>query len=254
MVNLGPYKIDVAPEFVIEVGSTKMYPFPKLGLIGSLGVDVALAVFFFVPHSIFCRPPIKQKLGDSPDSLYRSMYVLHSSIAVQLIIHWWQPVWVDIVLWDFWSKTPWSITAYVLAFLWFFSAFVVIDHFEFLGVKQSTGVDIMDKLGIAPHSSSASFYGQPRLHYKLCRHPVQFGFLCLFFSVPTMTCNHLFFSATCALYIFVTILGLQEPELVEEFAGYKQYQEEMPAFCPLGCVFRGKSSQGQTTLIRSAAE
>lgn len=211
MANFGPYTIDHVT---------------ARSLLQSLVIDVVLAGFFAIPHSIFARPGVKNSIGEG--SMYRSIYVLQSTVALNLIIVYWQPVWVDIVLWE----VPALIYVYLVAFLWTLTATFAIDHFELFGVVQTTGFDAMDKLGL-----KASGFTR-RLHYGLCRHPIMTGFFGLFFLVPTMTVNHLFFSVTCAAYILLAVFLLEEPDLLTLCTDYKQYQVEVPAFCPLGFACR----------------
>jgi protein-S-isoprenylcysteine O-methyltransferase Ste14 len=233
----------------------------------SLGIDVALLVFWLVPHSIFCRPNIKKALGDNPDSVYRSVYCLHASIALALIIWKWQPVWVDVVLWEVSEcgdtlipcmETPALVvySIYLGAFLWAVTATFATDHFEFFGVVQSTGVDVMKMLGLKAKStltargfaleSANSNDFDWRWHYEVCRHPVMLGFVLLFWVQPRMTLNHAFFSGILTLYIFITIPFLQEPEIVAENPGYVAFQQTKPMICPFGCFMgRYRPVQGE---------
>lgn len=239
MANFGPYKIDGDGD-------------PQGTLVERLAIDVGLAVFFFVPHSIFVRPAIKKALGETPTSMYRTIYVAQSSLALTLIVLYWQPVWVDIVLWDLEvTSATMALTVlvvYVSAFVWIVSATFATDHFEFFGVVQSTEFDPMKAIGLkaqAVLTTGGTFETfSVRWHYNLCRHPIMLGFFFLFWCHPTMTVNHAFFSACCTLYILVTIPFLQEPELAAEFPAYKGYQQTTPMFCPFGCLFSKPPSAG----------
>lgn len=252
MGNVGPYKIDGEVE-----GS----------LVKRLAIDVGMAAFFFVPHSIFCRPAIKKPLGETNTNLYRTAYVAHSSFALTLIVMHWQPVWKEIVIWDLGDSAlaTTSLVILVTAWLWAVSATFATDHFEFFGVVQGSGgaLDPMKMIGLKADNLLTAGTKDPtkpesgqtltvRMHYQLCRHPVLFGFLIVFWAGPTMTVNHAFFSATCSLYVFVTV-PLQEMDIVAEWPKYAEYQKEMPMFCPIGCCFKKAPSAGKVELIPNSA-
>ena len=190
-------------------------------LLSCLIVDVLLLGFFAIPHSIFARPAVKERLG--AEAVYRSAYVLQSSLALFLIILYWRPVFEDVVLWDASGVAKGVLlVGYVFFFLWTTSSTFAIDHFELFGITQSTGVDVMRLVGF-PTTGFVS-----RLHYKLCRHPIMFGFFGLFFCVPTMTVNHLFFSSGCTAYILLAVTFLEEPDLMRMFpVEYSQYKAEV---------------------------
>ena len=68
--------------------------------------------------------------------------------------------------------------------------------------------------------------------YKLVRHPIMTGFFIMFFCVPVMTVNHMFFSVACTAYILLAVYLLEERDLLKNLEGYKEYKRITPAFCP----------------------
>ena len=59
------------------------------------------------------------------------------------------------------------------------------------------------------------------------------GFLTLFFTVPHMTANHLFFSVSCSVYILIAVKFFEEPDLKKEYKEeYENYCKKIPAFVP----------------------
>ncbi len=98
---------------------------------------------------------------------------------------------------------------YAFGFLWTLTATLAIDHFELFGIKDSTGVDIMDKVGLGVTGFKV------RAHYSLCRHPIMTGFFMMFTFIPRMTYNHVFFSVGCIVYILIAVRFFEEPDLVK---------------------------------------
>ena len=119
---------------------------------------------------------------------------------------------------------------YGFGFLWTLTATLAIDHFELFGIKDSTGVDIMAKIGLGVDGFVS------RAHYSLCRHPIMLGFFMMFTFIPKMTYNHLFFSISCIIYILIAVHFLEEPDYKKMFPrNYPHYSESVPAYCPVGC-------------------
>ncbi len=91
--------------FIVNLG----HDFPSLGKIFCYNIDynptvssnwmwqtllnVALLGFFALPHSIFARPVIKERLGKTKKgegvSAYRSIFVLYTNIALHLLMKYW---------------------------------------------------------------------------------------------------------------------------------------------------------------------
>ncbi len=161
-------------------------------------------------------------------SAYRSIYVLQSSIAIHLMMKYWEPLFNDEVLWIL--PVKFVMPLYTFGFLWTLTATLTIDHFDLFGIKQSTGCDFMAKVGLGVTGFTT------RAHYMVCRHPIMLGFFMMFTFIPRMTLNHVFFSVSCAAYIFIAVTFFEEPDLVATFKEYKTYQKTTPAYCPFGCL------------------
>lgn len=215
-------------------------------LIAAFVANVLLLGFFAIPHSLFARPAMKKILGEpeansGQRSLYRTVYVLQSSLALHLLMRYWQPVLPDAApVWDLLSPGHAAgivlVVLYLVAAVWTITSLFALDHFELLGVKQGSGIDIMAKLGFQPLQGLVV-----RAHYSLCRHPIMVGFFGLFFLVPVMTWNHVFFSVSCTTYILLAVTFLEEPDLYRAFPDeYSKYAQTVPAYCPFRC-FRGSS-------------
>ena len=51
--------------------------------------------------------------------------------------------------------------------MWLVSSTFAIDHLELFGLKQASGVDVMQSLGLAPGDGPSSFMQQMAGHYLL---------------------------------------------------------------------------------------
>lgn len=218
-----------------------------------LAVDLTINGFllclFAVPHSLLARPSVKRFLGEegrllkNKPSLYRSFYVLFSSLSLHAMMHWWQPLYVfeeKNTLWHFEPKAsqiiPYSLlmSVYAIGGLWTVTSLFALDNFELLGLKQATGLS----LSTAAEEVDESTGLVVKYHYALCRHPIMFGFFWLFLVVPSMTTNHAFFSYCCTFYILLAVGVWEEPDLRAKVGPkiYDRYAASVPQYCPFGRI------------------
>lgn len=78
-------------------------------------------------------------------SLYRSLYALHVSTAMHLLMVYWEPVWEDV---EIWSLPSWVIYLSLFGAFINFTALCNLDIFGTFGLKQSAGIDFMYLLGL----------------------------------------------------------------------------------------------------------
>jgi hypothetical protein len=226
-----PYSID---ETSVEAGG--------LTTSESLLRDVTLLAFFALPHTIFARPALKSSsLGQGLGNMYRSMYVLQSTIAIHLICKYWAPINFGFEK-PLWAFEDGSLLHRLLlgtngfGFLWTLTSTFAIDHMELFGVSQGTGTNLYKALGIAGDSERLI----TRCHYALCRHPIMFGFFVMFFATPVMTMNHMFFAAACTVYILGAVTLFEEPDLRKQLGTeYEVYASRVPAYCPFARLGKG---------------
>jgi len=99
----------------------------------------------------------------------------------------------------------------------------VINHFDLFGLRQ-----------VWLH-----FRGQPQRPlqfvtpslYRIVRHPLSVGWLCTFWSTPTMTATHLLFAVVTSAYILVAI-QLEERDLMRAHPEYAEYRRRVPMLVP----------------------
>ena len=207
------YTMDAAPERLARP------------LLTRLLIDAGLLSVFALQHSIMARQGFKRAwIRLVPSAAERSTYVLLSSLALLLLIRFWEPIGGPV-----WKvANPTGITAlHVLALVGWGIVLVstfLIDHFELFGLKQVwsafTGKEF----------KSAGF--RTPGPYRFVRHPLYVGFIVAFWSAPTMTAGHLFFAIMTTAYILVAI-QLEERDLLK-FHGdlYRSYQSSVSMITP----------------------
>ncbi|MDX1618882.1 MAG: isoprenylcysteine carboxylmethyltransferase family protein [Balneolaceae bacterium] len=202
------------------------------GLWEALSINLGLIALFGLQHSVMARWSFKKrwmKIVSKP--VERSTYVLFSTLALILLLWFWQPLpetvweveasWAALVLqWGFW-----------LGWLVLFLSTWMIDHFSLFGLKQ-VYCYLKGKEMQPPDFMEPGFY-------RYVRHPLMLGFLIAFWSRPHMTQGHLLFSAGMTTYILIGVY-FEERSMVRRFGEkYKDYQARVPKFFP---GFKGKSN------------
>jgi protein-S-isoprenylcysteine O-methyltransferase Ste14 len=181
-------------------------------------IDAGLLALFALQHSIMARQFFKKAWTRViPAPAERSTYVLCASIALLLLIRFWQPL-----LGAIWTVSN-SLGIQVLHVLFALGWVTVllgtflIDHAELFGLKQVWcffhGKEFTGLQFATPGP------------YKFVRHPIYVGFIVAFWSTPTMTTGHLFFAIMTTAYILVAI-QLEERDLVsfhgEQYLNYRK--------------------------------
>ena len=194
-------------------------------LSARLLIDAGLLSIFALQHSIMARQFFKRAwTAIIPAAAERSTYVLFASLALLLLIRFWQPL-----LSPVWRvENPVGImTLRVLFFVGWGIVLVstfLIDHFDLFGLKQ-----VWCFFAGKEFNSSGFVTPGP---YKFVRHPLYLGFIIAFWSAPTMTAGHLFFAIMTTAYILVAI-QLEERDLMK-FHGeqYRSYQNSVSMLTP----------------------
>ncbi len=192
----------------------------------SLIINSVLLSIFALQHTIMARPGFKRVWTQViPQYIERSTYVWLSSIALILLVVFWQPM--PAVIWDA-RGTP---LGYGLSVL-FWAGWVIvltstfmIDHFDLFGLKQvymNLNQRNFNQMGF-----------QKRLYYRLVRHPIMTGFIISFWAAPHMTVGHLLFSIATTLYIYIAVRYFEERDLVATIGpDYIEYQKEVGMLIP----------------------
>ena len=191
----------------------------------ALIIDIALLGLFALQHSIMARPAFKRRWTRFvPVAAERSTYVLFSSLALILLFWQWRPI--GAVIWDVQSEIGRMVIYAGFAFGWvlLLVATFLINHFDLFGLRQ-----VWLYFRGRPYTDLA--FRTPSL-YKVMRHPIYVGWLCIFWCAPTMTAAHLLFALMTTAYILIA-LRLEERDLIAAFPEYADYRRRVPALLPL---------------------
>lgn len=191
---------------------------------GALLIDVGLLLLFAIQHSVMARRGFKNLIMRVvPVEVERSTYVLASSVALLLLFWQWQPL----------GGTVWVIEnsvgrgvlygGYAFGWLLVLAATFAINHFDLFGLRQVW-------LHLLGQPQKKLRFTTP-LFYRVVRHPLYVGWLCVFWITPTMTVTHLFFAAVTTAYIFVAI-RFEERDLMREHPEYAEYRQHVPMIVP----------------------
>lgn len=199
---------------------------PQPLLARALLIDAALLGAFAVQHSGMARQGFKREWTKFvAPKLERSTYVLMASLALLIVVEFWQPlpgtIWI--------VQSPLAITVlnvtFWLGWALLFTCTLLIDHFDLFGLKQ------------AWKYLRNEHYEPPKFRvpgpYRLVRHPLYLGFLIAFWCAPHMTSGRLFFAVMCTGYILVAI-QFEERDLIS-FHGelYRMYRRRVSMLLPL---------------------
>ena len=190
----------------------------------ALMMDLGLLIVFAVQHSVMARPAFKRWLTRVvPQAIERSTYVLASSAAMLLLFWQWRPL--GGTVWQVQSPVASVLLYGGYAFGWILLLFAtfVINHFDLFGLRQVWR-------HLSGKSQSDLEFRTPLL-YRVVRHPLYVGWLCIFWSAPVMTVTHLFFAVVTTAYIFVAI-QLEERDLIAKHPEYAAYRQQVPMIVP----------------------
>jgi protein-S-isoprenylcysteine O-methyltransferase Ste14 len=190
----------------------------------ALLIDLGLLLLFSVQHSVMARPGFKRLLTKVvPEAIERSTYVLASSLAMLLLFWQWRPL--GGMVWNVEDVLGQVLLYGGYAFGWalLLSTTFVLNHFDLFGLRQ-----VWRNLFDEPQSGLK--FATPFL-YRIVRHPLYIGWLCIFWSAPVMTVTHLFFALITTAYIFVAI-RFEESDLMAKHPEYAEYRRQVPMIVP----------------------
>lgn len=191
----------------------------------SILIDLGLISLFGVQHSVMARQGFKRQwLRFIPEPVERSTYVLFSSIALMMLLFFWQPL--PYTVWDTAGTTGGLILLAVSFLGWglVFLSTYLINHFHLFGLQQA--------YSYLKNREQGSLHFRTPLLYKIVRHPLYLGFLIAFWATPVMTAGHLLFSLGMTVYIFIGIHH-EEKDLIKQYGvDYLQYQRKTPKILP----------------------
>lgn len=193
----------------------------------SLLTNTLLVLLFAIPHSVMARRFFKDWIAKKiPKPLERSVYVISSSLLMLFLMAAWSPI--PDVVWQVNGDHARSLlyAGYALGWALLIGSTFQINHWEFVGLRQTLGELRGRAEAIAPS------FVTPLL-YRIVRHPMMTGMLLLLWCTPDMTVGHAQLAGLFSLYILAGT-RLEERDLVRLFGDkYRRYQNRVPALVPL---------------------
>jgi len=217
---------------VCMVGFVGDFGFPKTVDSGPAGpvmpavlVNLGLVAIFGLQHSVMARPGFKRWWTRLvPEPVERSTFVLLASLALLVLFALWRPLPAEI-----WHVESGAGRAALWALYGAGWALVLVSTYA---------IDARDLSGLG--QVGAYFRGEeyepPEFQtpgpYRLVRHPLQAGFLLVFWATPRMTAGHLLLAGSITVYVLVG-LWLEERDLVAAFGDrYRRYRQGTPMLVP----------------------
>ena len=216
---LVPFLLDIGLPITVDRRAA------ALGGIAAGVVDLALVGLFGLQHSIMARPAFKRVWTRVvPPAAERATYVMASSVMLFVLFVAWQPlpaiVWrIDVPLVRALVHTGFAASIVMLVVASFH-----IDHLQLLGLRQALRpLEIV----AAPREGLCE-----RGLYRHVRHPIQAGWIALFWCTPTMSAGHLLLAVAMTAY---AIIGTHHEErgLSRELGpAYASYRARVGGFWP----------------------
>ena len=200
------------------------------GVEGSIGtalaINAGLLTLFALQHSVMARSWFKRAWTRIvPPAAERSTYVLFSSVALILLFWQWRPI--GGLVWQVDNTSARYAIYLVYALGWgilLLSTFL-INHFDLFGLRQ-----------VYLHFTGQEYTGLPfrtPFLYRYMRHPLYFGWLCIFWAAPRMTIAHLVFAVATTGYILIAI-HWEERDLIRIHGDeYRRYKQQVPKILPV---------------------
>uniref|UniRef100_A0A672LSE2 Nurim n=1 Tax=Sinocyclocheilus grahami TaxID=75366 RepID=A0A672LSE2_SINGR len=172
-------------------------------VLKAVAVDVLLLVLFSLQHSLLARTPVKRVCQNVFGVLSRSVYCFTTAVALQILMHYWQPVTSAPCLWSV-RNAPWDIWFPLICFILHFlcwaiicSILLIFDYPELLGIKQV----YYECLGLGDPLLLKSERAQ-RLYAHL-RHPVCVELLTVLWLLPTFPLDRLLLAVYLSVYLIL---------------------------------------------------
>uniref|UniRef100_A0A4W5MZW6 Nurim n=1 Tax=Hucho hucho TaxID=62062 RepID=A0A4W5MZW6_9TELE len=170
-------------------------------VLKSVVVDLGLLALFTVQHSLLAWAPVKQACQSVLGVLNRAMYCSTTALALQILMHYWQPVTGAPCLWSV-RNAPWNTWFPLLCFTLHFlcwsiicSILLIFDYPELLGIKQV----YYECLGLGDPLALKSPRAQ-RLFAHL-RHPVCVELAVVLWLLPALSLDRLLLAGSLSAYL-----------------------------------------------------
>lgn len=170
-------------------------------VLKSVVVDLGLLALFTVQHSLLAWAPVKQACQSVLGVLNRAMYCSTTALALQILMHYWQPVTDAPCLWSV-RNAPWNTWFPLLCFTLHFlcwsiicSILLIFDYPELLGIKQV----YYECLGLGDPLALKSPRAQRLFAHP--RHPVCVELAVVLWLLPALPLDRLLLAGSLSAYL-----------------------------------------------------
>ncbi|KDR20549.1 nurim homolog [Zootermopsis nevadensis] len=169
--------------------------------IWALTVNTSLLCLFMFQHSAMAKPFFKRALYTSGLQVAeRSIYVIATSIALQCVTQYWQPIpWLSLWHIDTSGRVLWTVFTVVHCFAWcvIYIGTLMMDIGEMFGIKQV----YYSLCGLPDPLTFKS--RELRRFYLHMRHPSFIGFCALLWIYPVMSLDRVLLAGLWTIYMMV---------------------------------------------------
>ncbi|XP_071830601.1 nurim-like [Apostichopus japonicus] len=166
-------------------------------------IDVCLIVLFILQHTLMASSWWKQIIHSTGFGvLTRSLYVIATSLALQIVCSWWQPLFPCSPIWQF-QVSPGSFSSFLcfavhaISWLLVLAVCLTLDYAELMGVKQV----YYSILGLP-----SPLYQKSEEHRRLFqhfRHPLSSSLLVVLWFIPMMCWDRFLLASGFTLYLLL---------------------------------------------------
>jgi len=208
--------------FFLLAGSSVFLPEAR-GLTAGLAWNAGLSVLFFLQHNVMARRSVKEKLGAlAPGDSYRTLFALASGLALAPTFLAWSRV--EPVLFHLTGPVAWLLRGIAGAAL--------------VGIAAA-GSYLHDVIG-PPRTNKPRMKGPaepPPLvtegPYAWVRHPQYALLIVVFWAMPTLTADRLFFNMLWSAWLILAA-RLEECNLLTTYGDdYRAYKRRVPMLIPI---------------------
>jgi protein-S-isoprenylcysteine O-methyltransferase Ste14 len=190
----------------------------------ALLLDAFLSIIFFLQHSILVRPGSKHRFAKFiPEEYYSAFYGLTSSIALLLVLIFWQRSPTLIASAD--GIVYWILRGlFCVCLAGFFWGNKSLGSFDVLGVRR-----LMRYISNRPAKKQQIMAKGP---YGWVRHPLYLFLIVMIWSSPVLTLDRLIFNILWTIWIVIGTY-LEDRDLHLEFGSqYHEYSSRVPMLIP----------------------
>jgi protein-S-isoprenylcysteine O-methyltransferase Ste14 len=188
----------------------------------NLAIDASLLLLFAVPHSLFLRPAMRDRLSKRiPGPMYGVFFCLVTCVTLVAVIVFWRPAGGVV-----WHAT--GVASDVVRAGYYCSWFGLFYSLWLNGLGYQTGWVPWRTWMAGKQPPRREFH--PSSVYRVLRHPVYLSFLGLIWFAPVVTVDRALLISLWTAYVFIG--SCFKDRRLEFYLGdsYRRYSAEVPGY------------------------